>query len=80
MQQLEAGLDGVCDRNELLIEFASRYLLKQLTLRRHELAVFASRPQQRLIMLQSSDAKIIPSSADGWSGSTFARILGYRTS
>jgi hypothetical protein len=73
VQQLKAGLDGVRDRNELPIEFASRDLLEQLPLWRQELPVFAGRPQQRLIMFQSSDARIIPSCADGRSESTLAR-------
>jgi hypothetical protein len=57
-------MNGVGDRNELLVEFARSDLLKQLSLRRHQLPVRSRRPQQRLIMLESSDARIIPAGAD----------------
>lgn len=60
VQQLEAGFDGVGNRNELLIDLTGRDLLKQLPLLRHELPVMAGRPQQRMIMFQSSRCRDHP--------------------
>lgn len=74
VQQLEARLDGVGDRDELLVELARRDLLEQLPVRRHQLSVYARRPQQRLVMLESYDARIIPAGADSRPTSTFPLI------
>lgn len=64
VQEIQACLNGVADRNELLVKLARGDLFKQLPLRRHQLPVCARRPQQRLVMFQSSDVRIIPASAD----------------
>jgi len=76
VQQRTAGVYGVGNRDEVLVEIARRDLLEQLPLRRHQLPVIEGGPQQRLVVFQSSDVWIIPAGADGRPALAPAVILG----
>lgn len=76
VQELTARMDGVGNRNKVLVELACHDLLEQLPLRQHQLAVIARGPQQRLVVFQSSDVWIILPSADIKLALTPAVILG----